>query len=1059
VKTGTDRSACATFFQGLRRAAFGVSTRGSFFILLKPELKDYARYFLRRGVHAVGWIILWAFWLALGVLLYVQARIATSDEIVVPAWVLRSVEQRFAEQGLRLTFGSVRCDTAGNVVLRDVALFSGGFDDPIVTVRAARCTVNPYGLLVRRIVPHSLRIDDGSFRLPAMFSNDGANSAVIDNITADVELQGNTLFVNGLSARIENLVLLCHGGVWLPRSGRGEKTDSQMLAEAISMYLKIARQVAAFAPRLNMLGEPVLDVALAPDEQRMARARVMFAANSLRVNADERTGGSADGTADGMPAVTSGPLRADTSFELAMFASPKVAGSSPASRRGEQDAPPTLPLHVNAISESVQVAQTASARDVRLALTVPFSEVQQLFQRDAPAQASAPPSAPSVNGQLRVMAGSATMTKHNVTARSLSAAVSGQFPKNLRATIAGELFATPLSLEAGANLDDQSATLAVSTRVTPRHIAAIASKTDVALDTILKPAHPIALDAVARLDAGWRPVSVRGHVETGAILAHGVPVDRAHGTFTLDPAARAITFSPAMAAVGESVARGSFTTNFDTRDFRFLLKGNLRPPAITRWIGPWWGDFWRDFDFRGAAPHGDVDVQGNWGDESRSRVFIFVDAARPAYNKVMFDRARLTLFSKPDLNDIIALRVTRGGGHATGSFSIATRGKATTTTLNFTANNIDPVAVAPAISPDVVDVLKPFKFAAPLPDIKVAGHVVDAPAASGGNRVTLDIEAAGDGAFSYEKIPFTGLATGITIRDDKVVIKNLATQIAGGQLNANARLHGIDKQRRIAFDLTLNDANLGGIAAIVKASATRGRADTGDGDVADKKDEGDNTLEKQLAGGLLDLRMNAEGLVSDFLSFTGTGNVEVTGGANLLSINIFGSLSQAISSERRLGLTTINLNTGQASFSIDGARLKVPDAVLKGSRAVIKLRGDYWMDTRYTNIMARVYPLSATRNIIGRGIGVLLVPVSHLTELRFSGPIDSPRWRFSYGPTSLFRALSGQSSRGGGGAPTAPAEPTLEPEPEPEPSPAPAPAPVPVLPFGQPRPLPFGGAK
>jgi len=760
----------------------------------------------------------------------------------------------------------------------------------------------------------------------------------------------------------------------------------------------------------------------------------------------------------------------------------KSGDKSPHSIRGHSAADALPFFRVKAAVESVQFAQDADVRGARLSMTAPIGETLRFFQRDARAGAhtGAGAAAPEpgvdvdvdVDVELRLTTDS--VTARGVTARALSAGVSGRFPKNVRAKIAGELFATTLAMEAEGNLDEKSAVVAVSTLVTPEHIAEIAKASGVALGEIVKPAGPIALDAVARLDAGWRLATASGNVETGAILAHGVPVDGARAAFALDNAAGTLTFSPAMAVVGDSVGRGSFTTNLRTQDYRFLLKGNLRPAAINRWIGPEWARFWKDFDFRDDVPRGDVDVQGNWGRNNSTRVFISVDAAHLAFNRVEFDRALLTLFFRPDLYDIISLHATRGAGHAKGGFSIATRERVTTTRLNFTAKNIDPAAVAPAIAPDVVEALRAFTFETPSAEIKVAGSVVGAAAgkaggtggapaadtaggaAGGAARVNLDIEATGGGAFTLGRIPFTGLTTHIVIRDDNVYVKNLATQIAGGRLNATARISGTEDKQRVNFDLTLGGARLGEIVAISKILAA-GRANAGAGGDADateksKNSKDEDSLEKQLAGGRLDLRLAAEGATADHLSFKGTGGAEVTG-ANLVTIHVLGALSKALSMAG-MGFMTINLNTGKASFSIDGAKLKMTGAELRGTNAIIKLSGDFALDTQHADIMARVYPFSATKNPLKRGIGALLVPVSHATELKFSGPIDAPKWRFSYGVTSLVRAISGKSTGGGASAPAAAApaalRPVLEPDTEPEP--------IPI--FGQPlRAPPFGGGK
>ena len=53
-----------------------------------------------------GSFVLWSFWLALALLLAAQAWIVTSQQLAVPGFILRRLEEQLAASGLRLTVGA-----------------------------------------------------------------------------------------------------------------------------------------------------------------------------------------------------------------------------------------------------------------------------------------------------------------------------------------------------------------------------------------------------------------------------------------------------------------------------------------------------------------------------------------------------------------------------------------------------------------------------------------------------------------------------------------------------------------------------------------------------------------------------------------------------------------------------------------------------------------------------------------------------------------------------------------------------------------------------------------
>jgi hypothetical protein len=930
-------------------------------------------------------LALWTLWLVLTALLFIQVRIATSDEIAIPDAVLRAVERRMAGHGLRFTFGAIHCDSSGHVVVRDLKLFSNQHPDPVFTMRAARFEINPHAFLMRNIAPRMAgRIDGASLRLPAMFSSAGANAAVIDDINAEVEIKSSLLVINGLTARVGNLSLLCRGSAAFLEIQTRRRPDGDAMPDMITAYLDAARAFDAWTARLEAFDDPVLDVTLTPDPERIASARVELFAGGLRLPPWQNTEApppSADANA-------CGPLLADTTLALGdLFQRHNAAPDTPR--------PPPPPLRVRFATTNAVFNSGIRAQNLRLALTMPLADALRPGGKNIASPADMSP----VN--MSVLGTADSLTARDITARAITAQLYGQFPKKLHASVTTRVLGEPLALETDADLVEKEATASLVTRVAPPHIAALSRELKYDIGKILQPGRPVEISATARLAPGWRFAGASGALDIGPILADDVRVIRAHGDFSYDHAKGEIIFSPAMAVVEDSFARGSFAMNFATLDYRFLLKGNLRPRSIDGWLGPWWPGFWKRFTFDGPAAFGDVDVQGNFRNVERTRVFVFADAATLTYNTVALDRVLLTLFTRPDYFDALDLFARRGAGYARGSFThqnLDPGNRPLLTVFDFKAENIDPVAVVPAISEELAKDLAILKFEEPPAQLRVAGRI-DGPASPRGRHALIDVSAEGNGAFTYDRIPLKSLSTNLRVRDDVFSVDRLDTQFAGGHLALKAQISGAGLARQIGFDVNLNNAGFGQTWQRVAEIIARKRGDP----------PPEDDLHRQPADARLDFRFSADGRLSDDFSFTGNGSAEIAR-AELVNVNLFGALSQALRDVKVLNFTSLNLTDGQFNFTLDRRRVVIPEAVLTGKSALVKLSGEYTLDNRFANLTAKVYPLSESRNILSKGLGFLLVPVTHLTELKLTGLLDAPKWRFSYGPTSFFRALVGKGS-------------------------------------------------
>src|SRR5690349_16317394 len=119
---------------------------------MKPWVEVCSR-FARTLVGAVGSFILWTFWLALVCLVVVQLFIITANELSIPEPILRRIEARLEEEGIKATFGRTSFDPAGRVLIENLQLSLPAFAEPVITCRSVYLRLNLLFLAMGQFEP------------------------------------------------------------------------------------------------------------------------------------------------------------------------------------------------------------------------------------------------------------------------------------------------------------------------------------------------------------------------------------------------------------------------------------------------------------------------------------------------------------------------------------------------------------------------------------------------------------------------------------------------------------------------------------------------------------------------------------------------------------------------------------------------------------------------------------------------------------------------------------------------------------------------------------------
>jgi hypothetical protein len=923
-------------------------------------------------------LLCWGTWLVLGGLLAVQVWVATRRELTLPDFALRAVERRLAASQVTAHFGRAVFDPTGRVVIEDVQLFSPAFSTPLITLRAAYGRVDFWALLVGDLRLHEVRVTGVDLHLPAMLSPSGADEAVVSDLDGEFALGRSDYDIALCTFQLAGVDVTAHGGFHLPAAVRPRPGSLPLLDLVLQRYLTAGRKLAALRPQLDALEEPRLQLAFTPSADRGAAVDAELSARAYR------------------PA---GPFNLTAVRAHAMF--PLLGETPHAARvvlevdRGEwrgQAAVEQLRVDLAGLLTPDRFAFTPQT----VLVTAARGEARGI-PVEAPWADLGLDRLPRVRGAVALEAGGAPLEARGEVDAKTGA---GWFD------LEGAL--TPQLLQRAAGLPG----LAVAKWVTLRSPARVRGQVELA--------------------AGWTPARAEADVAVGPVIARDVALDAAGAHVVY--AGRELRVTDLVLHQGDNVARGSYTMDTATRDYRFLLQGRLRPLDISGWFKDWWPRFWAHFDFSAAPSAADVDVSGRWKAPERSSVFCYADADRPQIRGVPFDRVRTTLFIRPFYYDVFEFVAEHAGHSARGSFLLTVEPhRALYRTLDFDAvSDLDPAECARLYGPAGATYLTPYQYDQP-PRVHLTGHLAGADA-PGGRQTKVNLALTSPGRFAFHGFPLEHLKFDADFENGDLNLRQVEAGFAGGSLTGSARLEGPPEARTLAFNAKLKGADLVRAANSLEEVQLPGKPTA-------HRSVGSRFLSRA-SGGRLDLTLKAEGRYRQPYSFQGDGELAIAD-KQLGEINLLGLLSELLS-KTLLNFTSLRLDAGHASFKIEGNKLAFTQVKLTGPSAAIEAKGDYWLEAKTLDFYARVLPLQESSFVLADALGALLTPLSSVLELRLTGSLEKPSWNFVFGPLNILRLIARPLAGSSPGEPPPAAAPTPA-----APGPATTPAPIgPAAPAG-----------
>jgi hypothetical protein len=725
---------------------------------------------LKAGVAAcvggVGNLVLWSLWLGLTLLLVLQLYIVSTNELTVPGFLLRRLEARLAESGVRVEFKRTSFDPTGRVLLEEVRVLLPTFAEPVLTARAVYARLNPWKLSVGQFEARELRLIDAALFVPAMLSDSGNAQEMVQDLDVTVVPEDRRLLIEQLSARAAGVEVSAHGFVPVPR---GTPTGTPELVGLLAQrFPAFCRQATALAAQLAAFEQPSLDLEITASDAGAVVVNVALLARRARLEVPVAT------DARDVRVATRALLVGSASTSQLEFAAAEVS----------------LPFQTKARRLQGQIIG-----GVRQDGTLRFEP-----------------------RQVELTLG--TIARGDFSAEAVSAEVLPRGYPRIEGSVVGHVGGAPVAVRATADLTAQSADLAMRGELSQRLLTPLSQQLGVDVRRYFDFEELFFDDARLRLDPGWKFRELTAQVDVRNALAYGIRMESGRATIELNPTR---FHSPAaFARIGDNFAHGSYEQDFGSNRFRFLLNGQLRPLDISGWFRPWWANFFQQFDFTASAPVASVDVNGVWREGAQSAVFVFAEVPRSIVRGVELDALQTRLFVRPGFYDGLEVRARTSQGSVNGTFTYELDWDSRDwRRLDLDLGSTLPLAtIARMIGPTSTSYLEPFKLQT-APTVSLRARF-DGPGSPAGPHQTIDATVRTTGELHFHQFPVQDATFGLKIRDTTIDVDNVVARFASGAVGGRARVWNENNQRRVGFDFSVKDASLGeGVATLQSFFARR----------------------------------------------------------------------------------------------------------------------------------------------------------------------------------------------------------------------------------------------
>ncbi len=247
----------------------------------KPPKRSIFWWTCGRTLAHCGFLVAY---LVNGILSVVAASllfVVFSRDVPVPDFLTKALEANLEAKGLGQKVESIQFDSGGRILFSNIRLYSKSYDEPLAIIDQALVTIDLHALLFGKIRAAAIRISDGTLLSPSVISPSGVPREVLSDLSGSIRLSGGAVKIENVRFNAGTTKAMITGSVQLPE--RKKTTEPQPgLSAVIAELIRQIPGIIRIQNSMTVLESPIARVRVAPNRNQGYDVEVHILAEGYR---------------------------------------------------------------------------------------------------------------------------------------------------------------------------------------------------------------------------------------------------------------------------------------------------------------------------------------------------------------------------------------------------------------------------------------------------------------------------------------------------------------------------------------------------------------------------------------------------------------------------------------------------------------------------------------------------------------------------------------------------------------------------------------------------------
>lgn len=450
-----------------------------------------------------------------------------------------------------------------------------------------------------------------------------------------------------------------------------------------------------------------------------------------------------------------------------------------------------------------------------------------------------------------------------------------------------------------------------------------------------------------------------------------------------------IWVNDAYGKLGKSEVGGKYFQKWNPARYRFLIDGTCHPPDINNWLGLWWDPIWTDFSFPGLIPKGNFSISGVWdGPPSNSITTGWIKTDKIDYKNFEFQSSNIEIEVDKSSTRLKAKNIKHEHGQANGTLVYPRNSELDNLWMDFSFKGDYPVNQAKEVlGEEVSQALSELNASVIYCEANGQIYRDQKQVGDDKNESWYKLYLSSNNPFSYWGIEMDYIEGTLDSSKGLTKVNFDKIGISGGQ-GTLAVSKNSAKTDQINLDIDLKNADRNRlIQNLMKSSRLQDQAIQ----ITDRNTGSYSKLDPQ-EGGRIDFSLQAEGPLSEYKHFEGSGNFKLYK-VEIGTMHLLGGIRSKLGAfNLPLPSDALSFNQLNAPFLLDHDRILFDQATLLGPLSTFEAKGEVnWVEAE-VDLLADL-KLAGNLNIpVLKQLVNLADPLSRLSTLKIKGNWENPSW-------------------------------------------------------------------